>query len=133
MPPGVYVVAPSVLVTASVTAAPRVSLSEPLALLPGPVATRSVAVAVFTNGSAVKPEAKATGTVNTSLSATPVGMLALVVPKLVCAAVPVTAPHAAAPLATHVASAVRETPAGNVSVTVTLLATDGPALVTVTV
>jgi hypothetical protein len=58
--------------------------------------------------------------------------VAPVVPKLLWPVVPVTVPQVATPLAT-VALAFRVTPAGNGSVTVTLLVFDGPALVTTTV
>ncbi len=133
MPPGVYVDAPSVLVTCSATAALRASLSEPFAVLPAPDAFWSVAVAVLTSGSVVIADANPTGTVNTRLSPPPAPMLAPVVPKLVCPVVPVTVPQFAVPLAAHVAFAVSVNPAGSASVTVTLLAFDGPPLVTVTV
>ena len=63
----------------------------------------------------------------------PAAIVAPVVPKLVCPVVPVTTPHVAAPLDTHVAFALSVTPAGKGSETVTLLALDGPALVTTTV
>ncbi len=125
--------APSVFVTSSVTFALRVSLSDPLAVLPGPDAARSVAFAVLTSGSVVMPEANCTGTVNTSLSAAVDPTLAPVVPKFVWPVVPVTLPHAAAPLATQVTFAESVTPAGSASVTVTLLAAEGPPFVTVTV
>ena len=54
-------------------------------------------------------------------------------PKLVCPVVPVTVPQLAEPAATQVAFAVRVTPAGNGSESVTLPAFDGPAFVTTTV
>ena len=133
MPPGVYVVAPSSLLTASVTAASRVSLSEPVALLPGPDAATSVTVAALTSGSVVRLDANATGTVKTSLSAAPAPSVAPVVPKLVWPVVPVTAPQPAAPLATQVAFADSVTPAGSASVRVTFAAPDGPPFVTVIV
>ena len=47
--------------------------------------------------------------------------------------VPVTVPQVAVPAATQVAFAFSVTPAGNGSVTVTLVAFDGPAFVTTTV
>ena len=133
-PPGEYVALPSVLTTLSATVALRESVSVPLAELPGPMDARLVAVAVLMIGSATMPAAKATGTVNTSLLATPPGaMLAPVVPKAVWPIVPVTVPQLAVPVGTHVALAERVVPAGSASVRVTLVALDGPPLVTVTV
>jgi hypothetical protein len=60
VPPGTYVVLPSVLTTARLTASERVSLSLPDAVTP--VGT-SVAVAVLTSGSDARVGAKRTGTV----------------------------------------------------------------------
>ena len=120
---------PSVLVTASAAARQPSPLSNPLA---GGDAG-SVAVAVLTSGFVDMPEANATGTVNTILLAPPAPMVAPVVPNVDCPVVPVTAPQVAAPVGTHVAFALRVTPPGNGSETVTLLALEGPALVTVTV
>ena len=69
----------------------------------------------------------------TILLAAPAAIVAPVVPKLVWPVVPVTAPQVAAPVGAHVALPPSVTPAGSGSATVTLLAFDGPALVTVTV
>ena len=55
------------------------------------------------------------------------------VPKLVWPVVPVTVPQFDVPLATHVALALRVTPAGSGSDTVMLFAFDGPVFVTTTV
>ena len=106
------------------------SLSVPLADAP---LVRSFAVAVLTSGLALRPDANATGAVNTSALPAPTSMRAPVVPKLVCPAVPVTAPQLDVPPATHVALAVSVTPAGSGSAMVTLSASDTPVLVTVTV
>jgi hypothetical protein len=53
--------------------------------------------------------------------------------KVVPPALPVKVPHVAAPVAVHVAFPASVTPAGKLSVTLTLLAFDGPLLVTVIV
>ena len=129
MPPGVYVALPSVLTTLSATCAASASLSDPLA---GGDAG-SVAVAVLTSGFVVSEDANATGTVKVSALPAPAATVAPVVPKLACPVVPVTVPQFDVPLATQTALAPRVTPAGSGSVTVTLAAFDGPALVTTTV
>ena len=130
MPPGVYIALPSVLVTASVTFAESVSLSEPLAVMP--LAT-SVAVAVLISGFVVIPAAKATGTVNTIALAAPALTRAAVAPKFVWPVVPVTVPQLDVPPGAHVAFAASVTPAGSASVTVTFSASLRPVFVTVTV
>jgi hypothetical protein len=79
------------------------------------------------------PTANLTGSVNTRRLAAPAAIVALVAVKLLPPVVPVKVPHVAVPAATHVAVPVRVTPAGKLSVTVTLLAFDGPLLVTVIV
>ena len=76
------------------------------------------------------PDANATGTVNVSELPAPTPTVAPVVPKLVWPVVPVTVPQLETPTATQVALALRVTPAGSGSETVTLIAFDGPALVT---
>ena len=75
----------------------------------------------------------ATGAENTSVFPAPAAICAPVAPKLVCPVSPVTVPQLALPIALHVALAVSVTPAGNVSLTVTLVASDNPPCVTVTV
>ncbi len=130
MPPGVYVALPSVLATASVTFDASVSLSEPLAV--APLAT-SVAVAVLTSGFVDMPDANATGAVNTSALPAPTLMRAAVAPKLVCPVVPVIVPQLDVPFARQTAFALRVTPAGNGSATVTFCASDTPVFCTVTV
>ena len=117
------------MLTASAATAESASLSDPEA---GGDAG-SVAIAALISGLVDMPGAKATGTVNVSALPAPAPTVAPVVPKLFWPVVPVTVPHVAVPTATHVAFALRVTPAGNGSVTVTLLALDGPALLTVTV
>ena len=124
-----YVALPSVLVTGSAATAARTSLSEALAA--GDAG--SVAVTVLTSGFVSMPDANDTGALNVRLLPAPAAIVAPVVPKLVCPVEPVTTPHVAAPLDTHVALALSVTPAGKGSETVTLLALDGPALVTTTV
>ena len=130
MPPGVYVALPSVLVTANETCGERASLSVPEPVAPE---SRSVAVAVLSSGSVVIAAANATGAVNTSELPAPAAICAPVAPKLVWPARPVTVPQLALPFATQVAFAVSVTPAGNASLTVTLVASDRPPCVTVTV
>ena len=130
MPPGVYVAAPSVLVSASETFEASASLSVPKAAKP---VGASVAATMLTSGFAVKPAANATGTVKTSVLPGPASTRAPVAPKLVCPTVPVTVPQLDVPLATHVAFAVSVTPGGKGSLTVTSNASDGPLLAIVTV
>jgi len=119
----------SVFVTARLPAPEIRSLSLPDAV--APVAT-SVAVAVFTRGDVVILDAKATGTVNVSALPPPALTRAPDVPKLVPPAAPVTAPHSDVPEATQVALAESVTPAGSGSVTVTLVASVRPPLLTTT-
>ena len=121
---------PSLLVTASDTCGERASLSEPE---PFAADGASDAVAVLTRGSVVMPAANATGAVNLSELPAPAAIDAPVVPKLVCTARPVTLPQLAVPAATQVAVAVSVTPAGSASLTVTLVASDRPPSVIVTV
>ena len=132
-PPGVYVALPSSLTTTSATLALRESVSVPVAVLPGPLDARSVAVAELTIVAATMPGAKATGTVKTSLLTPPAPMVAPVVPRLVWPVVPVTVPQVDAPLGTQTAFALSVTPAGSASVSVTFVALDGPPFVTVIV
>jgi hypothetical protein len=117
------------LLTASAATAARASLSDPAA----GTDDGSVAVAVLTSGFVSIPAANDTGAVKVRLFPPPAVIEAPVVPKLVCPVVPVTVPQLAVPAATHVALAVKVTPAGNGSVSVTLVAFDGPEFVTITV
>ena len=130
MPPGVYVELPSVFATASVTCGERVSLSESDALAP---VARSVAVAVLVSVLAVIAESNPTGTVKTSELPSAALIDAPVVPKLVSPIAPVTLPQLAPPLATQLTPAVSFRPAGSASLTVTLVASLAPVLVTVMV
>ena len=79
------------------------------------------------------PDANFTGTLNVSELPAPAAIVAPVVPKLACPVVPVTVPQVAVPVGKHVAFALRVTPAGSGSLTVTLPAFDGPVFVTTTV
>src|SRR5258706_3276211 len=128
--PGTTVVTPSVLVIARSTSALSVSLSLAVA---GDALAGSVTVTVFVRVLLVRLDANATGTVKVSELPAPAAIDAPVVPKLVCPVVPVTAPQAAAPAATQLALALSVTPDGKRSDTVVLVASDGPALVTVIV
>ena len=92
-----------------------------------------MAVAVLSSGSVDRPAAKATGAVNTSELPTPAAICAPVAPNAFWPVVPVTAPQLAAPMAAQVALAVRVTPAGSGSLMVTLVASDTPPCVRVTV
>ena len=123
-----YVALPSVFVTDNAATAARASLSDPVA----GGEEGSVAVAVLTSGLVTMPAANDTGTVKVRLLPAPAAIVAPVVPKVVCPVVPVTVPQFAVPLAKQVAFALRFTPAGNGSESVTLFAFDGPALVTIT-
>src|SRR5450755_3233874 len=93
----------------------------------------SVAVAMLTSGLVVMPTAKRTGSVNTRRLPAPAAIVAPVTVNVVPPEIPVTVPHVAVPDGTQVAVADSVTPAGRLSVTVTLLAFDGPLLVTVIV
>ena len=130
MAPGVYAGLPSVLLTASETCGERASLSVPEPVAPE---SKSVAVAVLARGSAVIAVENATGAVNTSEFPGPAAICAPVAPKLVCPASPVTVPQPALPIATQVTLAVSVTPGCSVSLTATLVASDNPPWVTVTV
>ena len=65
-----------------------------------------------------------------SLFAAPAAIVAPLAPNAAWPLVPLTVPHVALPVATHVASADSVTPVGSGSLTVTLCASDGPAFVT---
>ena len=130
LPPGVYVALPSLFVTASVTAAARMSLSDAAPLAPDATST---ADAVFTSGSAARPGANATGALNVSALPPPAPIDAPVVPNAACPEVPLTVPQLALPDGVHVTVALNVTPAGSASVTLTASASDVPPLETVTV
>ena len=90
-------------------------------------------VAVLTSGLEFIQTAKRTGNVNTRLLPAPAVSVAPMAVKLVPPVVPASVPQAAVPVAAHNAVPVKVTPDGRLSVTLKLLALDGPLLVTVIV
>ena len=105
-----------------------VSVSDALADDPAPLLARLVAVTVLVIDGAVMLAAKFTGWLYVTLLPAAAGTYAPVTPKLVPELV--TMPHnAPGPTATHERPALCVTPAGNVSASVTFVASDGPPLV----
>ncbi len=127
--PGATLTTPSVLVIARSACAASVSLSVALPLAPE---ARSFAVAVLSSGLSARLAANETGTVNVRKLPAPALTCAPVAPKLVCGAMPVTTPQLAVPVAAQVTAPLKVTPAGSVSPTVTLSASDTPVLATPT-